>query len=249
VTFSENVFAGVGNVRIVNDTDSTTTKIAIGSPLVSIVGNMLTINPAADLVQSMAYHVEIDSGALVDAAGNVYAGISNNTEWNFGVGDPSISVNLIAADDKINALENDGVITVSGTVFSTVTAVLTDLLASDITVTLTPQGGGDPINVIVTAYNNVTGVWSGTIPAGTFDPAFTAVSNKRYDVAVSFLGTTGSAATYTASTTSLVTVDTVAPTQTFSIDSISLDISQQSQTLVITPNIRHCERSAAVQPK
>lgn len=207
-----------------NDTDGgATTTIAIGSPLVTISGSILTINPSADLLQGKAYHVEIDSGALIDGAGNVYTGISNSADWNFGISDPSISVDLIATDNIVNAVENTGVITVSGTVFSSVPAVLTDLLASDITVVLTPQGGGSPINVTVTSYNNATGAWSGTIPANTFDPAFTAVANKLYDVAVSFLGTSGNAAGYNAATASLVVVDTVAPTQTITIDSISLD--------------------------
>jgi len=224
VTFSENVFAGVGNIRIVNDTDGgTTTTIAIGSPEVSIVGSTLTINPSADLLQGKAYHIEIDSGALADSVGNAYTGIGNSTTWNFGIGDPSISVNLIATDNKVNALENAGLITVSGTVTSSVPLVLTDILASDFTVVLTPQGGGAPINVTVTSYNNVSGVWSGTIPANTFDPALTAVANKLYDVAASFMGTTGNAAGYNAATASLVTVDTVAPTQTITINGISLD--------------------------
>jgi hypothetical protein len=57
----------------------------------------VTVNPTTDLAAGANYHVQIDSTALHDAAGNNYAGISTSTGLNFttasaSVGDPSIVV-------------------------------------------------------------------------------------------------------------------------------------------------------------
>ena len=44
---------------------------------------MVTINPLADLVPFTDYSIHIDNGAITDLAGNIYAGISDDTTLNF----------------------------------------------------------------------------------------------------------------------------------------------------------------------
>jgi hypothetical protein len=149
LVFSENVFVGSGDIRIVNDTSSTTITIAIDSPLVTIVGNVVTVNPASDLSQASQYHIEIDAGALVDGAGNAYAGISNDQDWNFGIGDPSIDFSAIALDNIVNAAENAADIIVSGHIYSSSLDMLAAFIPSDITVSLVPRSGVIPLDVTV----------------------------------------------------------------------------------------------------
>ena len=99
LTFSENVQAGSGHITLVNDGNSSLNKVIdiTDSSQVSISGHTVTVNPTTDLAAGANYHVQIDSTALHDAAGNNYAGISTSTGLNFttasaSVGDPSIVV-------------------------------------------------------------------------------------------------------------------------------------------------------------
>ena len=91
VTFSESVVIGTGNITLKNLSNATQTTIAItDGTQVSVAGSVLTINPAADLAPAMSYSVRIDATAIKDLYGNFFAGISDDTTWNFTAG------NLIA---------------------------------------------------------------------------------------------------------------------------------------------------------
>ena len=86
-TFDEDIAAGTGNIIITNLTDNTGTVIPVGDAQVTIVGATLTINPTASLDLGDDYAVRIDAGAIVDQAAspNAFAGIADNTTWNFTV--------------------------------------------------------------------------------------------------------------------------------------------------------------------
>ncbi len=99
LTFSEDVLAGSGHITLVNESNSSQNKVIdiTDSSQISISGNTVTIDPTTDLAAGANYHVQIDSTALHDTAGNDYAGISTSTGLNFttvsaGMGDPSIVV-------------------------------------------------------------------------------------------------------------------------------------------------------------
>jgi methionine-rich copper-binding protein CopC len=85
LTFSEDVLLGTGNITIVNAADATDTRTiaANDATQVSVSGKVVTINPAADLKTGVAYYVNIPATAVLDLAGNAYAGISNATTLNF----------------------------------------------------------------------------------------------------------------------------------------------------------------------
>lgn len=87
LTFSEAVVLGTGNITIVNAADATDTRtISIADATqVSLSGTVLTINPAADLKVGGAYYVNVPATAVLDAAGNAYAGIADATTLNFTV--------------------------------------------------------------------------------------------------------------------------------------------------------------------
>ncbi len=74
--FDELVTAGSGDIIISNGADTRT--IAINdSRQVSFDFTSITINPTDDLVVNSIYNLQIASGAIMDAAGNTFAGISD----------------------------------------------------------------------------------------------------------------------------------------------------------------------------
>jgi methionine-rich copper-binding protein CopC len=87
LTCSENIQAGTGNIVIHNSDTSTWESIPIGDARVTIVGNQVTINPSGTFASSSGYYVRIAAGVIEDLAGNTFAGILNNTTWNFTTGD------------------------------------------------------------------------------------------------------------------------------------------------------------------
>ena len=87
LTFSEDVLLGTGNITIVNAADATDTRTigANDATQVSVSGKVVTINPTADLKIGASYYVNIPATAVLDLAGNVYAGITGTTALNFSV--------------------------------------------------------------------------------------------------------------------------------------------------------------------
>jgi hypothetical protein len=78
ITFAEAVFDNGGNIRLFKkqgDTEVTSD--------VTISGTTVTIDPSSDLSANTGYYVKISSGALVDEAGNSFAGFTNEGTLNF----------------------------------------------------------------------------------------------------------------------------------------------------------------------
>ncbi|MGB1130344.1 MAG: Ig-like domain-containing protein, partial [Haloferula sp.] len=107
VTFDENISSGTGTITLKNLTDVTQSVIDIDDAQVSISGGILTINPSSDLEFGKNYAVQISSGAIQDTAGNAFAGINDDTTWNFSTVLPSDTtppsiVTLEPADDSVD---------------------------------------------------------------------------------------------------------------------------------------------------
>ena len=100
IEFDENVVANSGNIVITNAITSAT-HLTIDVSAVSITGNIVTIDPSIDFDESTDYYVLIDNGAFVDVVGNSFAGISDNTVWNFSTPDNTspIILTLSPVDD------------------------------------------------------------------------------------------------------------------------------------------------------
>ncbi|MES2128518.1 MAG: Ig-like domain-containing protein [Pseudomonadota bacterium] len=78
LNFNELIAAGSGNI-VITDGAGDTRTIAIGdASQVTVAGQNLLINPAADLHLGTTYHVSVDAGAVRDLAGNAYAGTGDN---------------------------------------------------------------------------------------------------------------------------------------------------------------------------
>ena len=107
VTFNEAIAIGTGNITIKNLTDATESTIDItDGGQVSVAGSVLTINPAADLLAGKSYAIRIAATAIKDTSDNFFAGIADDTTWNFATdGTPPTVVTLSPADDVIDGLD------------------------------------------------------------------------------------------------------------------------------------------------
>jgi hypothetical protein len=100
-TFSENIAKGTGMIGLYTSAGNIVELFDVAtSPLVSVVGATLTINPTANLVPFENYYVRIPNTAITDHTSylepdgittrynnNPFAGINNNTSWNFQAAD------------------------------------------------------------------------------------------------------------------------------------------------------------------
>lgn len=83
IQFSEPVVKGTGTI-LIREAGQITQTIDISSAVVTVAGNLVTIDPA-DFNYSAAVNIEISTGALVDTAGNAYSGILVPDTWNFTI--------------------------------------------------------------------------------------------------------------------------------------------------------------------
>jgi len=108
-TFSKTIALGTGDITIRNLTDWIDIVIPVGDARISVSGPLLTIDPGSDLDWSKDYTVRIDPTAIDSVSGISFAGISDETMWNFATapGDP-LFLAIAELKDHIN-----GVITLS----------------------------------------------------------------------------------------------------------------------------------------
>jgi len=83
ITFNEGIKIGTGDITIKNLDAATETTIPVGDSQVSVSGTTMTINPNSDLNSSTNYAIQIAGTAIDDLADNRFAGIANDTTWNF----------------------------------------------------------------------------------------------------------------------------------------------------------------------
>ena len=154
---------GSGNITIINtSTSATVATIAVGSGLVSVSSNVVTINPASALASSTAFHVLIPATAFDDAATNSYAGISSATALNFATGD-SVAPTLTSSAPTDGAtgvgLNANIVLTFSEAVDVETGNILIKKTVDDSTFETVTHNGG-----LVSVSSNVVTI----NPAGTF---------------------------------------------------------------------------------
>ncbi len=92
VSFDEIVQKGAGSVSIRRVSDGALFEsLAISDSRVTVNLGTVTIDPAGILASATAYYVEIDAGAITDAAGNAFAGLSGPSAWTFTTAQPPIA--------------------------------------------------------------------------------------------------------------------------------------------------------------
>jgi methionine-rich copper-binding protein CopC len=115
LTFNENVQAGTGVIKLVQDGGSgNAVDIAVNSSAVVFSGHTVTIDPIGDLVAGASYHLEMAGGVIEDLAHNAYAGISDATTLNFNTaGGDTTAPHLVSsepADDDTYVYRRDPVV-------------------------------------------------------------------------------------------------------------------------------------------
>lgn len=93
ISFNELIQKGVsGTITIRRVSDSSVFEsINVTSGQVTVSLGTVTIDPAGALESAGSYYVEVSPGAIEDTSGNDFAGIADNTTWNFSTAQPPIT--------------------------------------------------------------------------------------------------------------------------------------------------------------
>jgi lysophospholipase L1-like esterase len=100
-TFSEPIALGTGSITIKNLSAATQTVISLPDARVSASGAVLTIDPGPDLATTADHAVQIAAGAVTDLSGNPFAGVSDDSTWNFRTG--TSPLRIMCLGDSITA--------------------------------------------------------------------------------------------------------------------------------------------------
>lgn len=105
INFSENVSWGTGSFTLYDGSNNVIQTVSSGNPNVTISGSNVFYNPPTNLVINTPYYIQIDATAFKDAANNFFAGISDNTTWNFNTNDVTppalIAAPFVPADNSV----------------------------------------------------------------------------------------------------------------------------------------------------
>ena len=100
-TFDKNIVAGTGSVLIRNLDTVQETPIPVADSRISFSGKKLTITPSSRLSTFAHYALRIDAGAVKDSFSNVFAGITDDTTWQFTTG--KVRLRIMPMGDSITA--------------------------------------------------------------------------------------------------------------------------------------------------
>ena len=82
ITFSENILMGSGSFYLVCENDASVQEFSTALSNITVTGNSVALNQSG-LTITFNYHIVADNDAVMDAAGNAFAGISDTTAWSF----------------------------------------------------------------------------------------------------------------------------------------------------------------------
>ncbi|MGO3785800.1 MAG: tandem-95 repeat protein [Pseudoalteromonas prydzensis] len=244
IDFSENIALGTGNITVrdvtgssdfevfdvATESDGTTTSPSAGR--IGITNDKIYINPTNDLSGNRNYAIRIDATVVDDAAGNSFAGISDDTTFNFATVNTAPEVDLDSGtggnDNSLSFSEGNGAVNIASN--AAVTESDSDTITT-ITVNLTNDQDGalEGLNVSAAAQNALSGV-SGAADITLNDTmSITGATATAAEVA-SFLqavtyNNTSSSPNETARTVTVVindgTVNSVSRTATISVANIT----------------------------
>jgi methionine-rich copper-binding protein CopC len=84
ITFDENILIGTGSFYLVAENTGVVQEFSTALSNITVTSNSVALDQPG-LVLSFSYHILIDNDAVMDAAGNAFAGISDTTAWSFKV--------------------------------------------------------------------------------------------------------------------------------------------------------------------
>ncbi len=100
LTFSKAVKAGTGRIGLFSADGALFQRFNPADVLFS--GNTVTIDPATSMAKDSSYYVQIESGTILDLAGNAFAGISDATTLNFSTESSLTVINGSYRNDRLN---------------------------------------------------------------------------------------------------------------------------------------------------
>ena len=148
LTYSEPVAKGTGNISLKISGATTVTDIAVTSAQVSVAGNVVTINPTADLMPGNIYGLTVPAGSFVDLATPANATVNYTLDF-------STAVALDEAAPTVSSRE----LSIAGEVVSVNVSGVTGVdLDSDIVLTYneTVQAGTGSITITPTGGTAIT---------------------------------------------------------------------------------------------
>ncbi|WP_149980775.1 tandem-95 repeat protein [Pseudoalteromonas rhizosphaerae] len=173
IDFSKNIALGSGNITIRNVTDSSNfevfdvalvsdgTTTSPGAGRIGITNDKIYINPTTDLSGNRDYAIRIDATAVDDNAGNSFAGIGDDTTFNFTTANTQPVVDLNSGtggnDNSLSFSEGSGAVNIASN--AVVTESDSDTITT-ITVNLgnDQDGASEGLSVSATAQNALTGI-------------------------------------------------------------------------------------------
>ncbi|WP_254663592.1 Ig-like domain-containing protein [Pseudoalteromonas sp. BMB] len=173
IDFSETIALGTGSITIrdvsgssdfevfdvATESDGTTTSPGAGR--IGITNDKIYINPTSDLTGNRNYSIRVDSTAVDDSAGNSFAGISDDTTFNFSTANTAPAVDLDSTsgsdDSSVSFSEGGGAVNIAAN--AAVTETDGDTITT-ITVSLTndQDGASEGLNISASAQDALTGV-------------------------------------------------------------------------------------------
>lgn len=163
ITFDKNVVKGTGNITIKQVSDDTVMEtIDVTGSNVTVNGAEVTIDPVDNILPpDTEFYVSIDEGAFENEAGASFAGVADNSTWNFRI----IAASVVSSVE----VPADGTYKIGDNLDFTVNMVLT------VTVTDTPTFpitiGDQTVNatLVGTATNTTTLTFRYTVLEGDLD--------------------------------------------------------------------------------
>ena len=190
LTYSEAVQAATGNITITPESGSPIT-IAVGDAQVTIAGNVVTINPTANLELSTTYTLTVPANAFESSDDQTDAGVFTLPFSTAAMADttaPSVSSSVPAAGGTIQATENI-VLTYSETVEKgSGNITLTTSPGTDLTIAISSAAvtiNGNVVTINPTATLTAGATYTLTVPAGGFLDLAGVFSTEVYTLSFS----------------------------------------------------------------
>ena len=190
LTFDEDVAAGTGSFTIVDADGNVVETIAAADA--AIAGSIVTLDPVADLAAGTEYNVHADATAIVDAAGNAFAGIADDsfsftttlivgpTDMSADLGTDTEAANLDAATGSFKFTDDATVL--NNVIISNFTAddviEVSNALADDYSIT---NAGTD----VTIEYNNA-GVTNTILLTGVVQATDLVYNEASFEAAIGF---------------------------------------------------------------
>ncbi|MEN9405363.1 MAG: hypothetical protein RLY47_322 [Candidatus Parcubacteria bacterium] len=107
--FSETVVAGTGNITLFKTSDDSVVETfdVTDGDAVTVDSTLVSLFPTVTLENETDYYFHIDATAIEDESGNLFAGIADETTWNF-IAAPAITFDFERVSISDGAEEGDG---------------------------------------------------------------------------------------------------------------------------------------------